>query len=83
MDAKVDTLHKEVNRIIYDTNISIDSLREKLDKSVDKIRAQMNSQDTEIKQAIETRAEEITQKLLKEIEASGDLLEQMIEQLRS
>jgi len=43
MDSKVDILHKEVNRIVGDTNISIDSLREKLDKSVDKIRAQMNS----------------------------------------
>jgi len=43
MDAKVDTLHKEVNRIVGDANISIDSLRDNLDKSVDKIRAQMNS----------------------------------------
>jgi hypothetical protein len=43
MDAKVDILHKEVNRIVGDTNISIDSLRDKLDKSIENIRVQMNS----------------------------------------
>ena len=43
----------------------------------------MNDQAGEIKQAIENKAEGITHQLQKEIEASGQLTEQMIEQLRS
>ena len=43
----------------------------------------MNNQAAEIKQEIETKAEGTTLKFQKEIEASGYLAEQMIEQLRS
>ena len=43
----------------------------------------MKDQAGEIKQAIENKAEGITHQLQKEIEASGQLTEQMIEQLRS
>ena len=81
MDAKVDTLYKDVTRIVADTNISIDSLRGYLDESVEKIRVSINNKESEIKQTFETKSDGMCQQLQKEIEASGFLLEQMIEQL--
>lgn len=81
MDAKVDTLYKDVTRIVADTNISIDSLRGYLDESVEKIRVSINNKESEIKQVFETKSDGMCQQLQKEIEASGFLLEQMIEQL--
>ena len=81
MDAKVDTLYKDVTRIVADTNISIDSLRGYLDESVEKIRVSINNKESEIKQVFETKSDRRCQQLQKEIEASGFLLEQIIEQL--
>jgi hypothetical protein len=81
MDAKVDMLYKDVPRIEADTNISIDSLRGYLDESVEKIRVSINNKESEIKQTFETKSDGMCQQLQKEIEASGFLLEQMIEQL--
>ena len=81
MDAKVDTLYKDVTRIVADTNISIDSLRGYLDESVEKIRVSINNKENEIKQTFETKSDGMRQQLQKEIEASGFLLEQIIEQL--
>ena len=81
MDAKVDMLYKDVPRIEADTNISIDSLRGYLDESVEKIRVSINNKENEIKQTFETKSDGMCQQLQKEIEASGFLLEQMIEQL--
>jgi hypothetical protein len=81
MDAKVDTLYKDVTRIVADTNISIDSLRGYLDESVEKIRVSINNKENEIKQTFETKSDGLCLQLQKEIEASGFLLEQMIEQL--
>lgn len=81
MDAKVETLYKDVTRIVADTNISIDSLRGYLDESVEKIRVSINNKESEIKQVFETKSDGMCQQLQKEIEASGFLLEQMIEQL--
>ena len=81
MDAKVEKLYKDVTRIVADTNISIDSLRGYLDESVEKIRVSINNKESEIKQTFETKSDGMCQQLQKEIEASGFLLEQMIEQL--
>jgi ElaB/YqjD/DUF883 family membrane-anchored ribosome-binding protein len=81
MDAKVDTLYKDVTRIVADTNISIDSLRGYLDESAEKIRVSINNKENEIKQTFETKSDGLCLQLQKEIEASGFLLEQMIEQL--
>ena len=81
MDAKVDTLYKDVTRIVADTNISIDSLRGYLDESVEKIRVSINNKENEIKQTFETKSDGLCLQLQKEIEASGFLLEKMIEQL--
>ena len=81
MDAKVEKLYKDVTRIVADTNISIDSLRGYLDESVEKIRVSINNKENEIKQTFETKSDGLCLQLQKEIEASGFLLEKMIEQL--